>query len=150
MVTDELQFKSFVEGGSKHAVLLAPSQRRRASPLDIHSAITKAGMPHSGDYYKMSTMRVLKHAFDVINWKNGTRFPACESSSELWDILLQADSGAKEGARRTGLLDFEEARKFVCQAQKAYPSYCLCDLSCWLCLAKSELPPKGAKRKHSK
>ena len=78
---------------------------------------------------------MLKHAFDVMNPKNGIRFPACQSTERLWSILLRADAGAKEGAKRAGLTDWETAADFVSQAQKAYPAYVSAT-----CLAGSALP----------
>ena len=84
----------------------------------------------------MRTVVALAHQVDRRNPANHARFPACPLTRQLWDFLLEYDGGCKRGARRFGLSSSESAISFVKEFQKSGCSnYCLCDLTCWCCLA---------------
>jgi len=123
----------------------------RGTVQQLWDALTDedAKPPHSAEYYTMNVFRALRHAFDISAPQRGVRFPACESSSMLWnDILLQYDGGAKRCAALVGLADWRQAAALVKRMQKVVPQYCMCDLACWLCLAKPHiLASRDKKRK---
>ena len=94
-------------------------------------------LPHTGRYYEMSTYRIAKHALACRTCSHGGRplCPSCELSQDLWlERLL--DRGAKAGAKKFGLLRYEDALSFVTLMQRVVPGYCFCDFACFLCLAK--------------
>ena len=94
-------------------------------------------LDHTGSYYEMSIYRIAKHAVASRNSSRGGRLlhPACDLDPDLWEDRL-LDKGALAGARKYGLLRFEDALDFVTCMQTVAPGYCFCDLACFLCLAK--------------
>ena len=130
------------------AELLFKSRDREERPdIDVLiDAIKDTKMEHHGKYYQMSTFRFLRHAIKLASSKSHIRFPACELEPDLWTFLLKYEGGAVDTARELDLLEFAKAEKFVLSMRTCIPSYCLCDLLSWLCLA--DLSDRPCQRKH--
>jgi hypothetical protein len=115
-----------------------------SSTKELWEAITLRGMKkqdrpkilHTGWYYKMQVYRVLRHCFHLSHPRRGRK--PCVSSEYLWHkVLLKYDGGARAAAKTHGLLSWRKAATFVSAMQKGVKRYCMCDVSCWLCLEHS-------------
>ena len=84
----------------------------------------------------MRTLVAIAHQIDTRCPDREVRWKPCPFSKELWEFLMEYDGGSKGGALHFHLRRYKSALAFVTHMQKASPGYCLCDLGCWLCLAK--------------
>ena len=114
---------------------------------DLTEALNGIPILHTSVYYKMAMYRTAKHCIQVSTSKRGPTWPPCEYSEELWDMLLEYDGGSQKGAELFGITSFKDAMAFCEGMRKQIPSYCLCDLSCWLCLASACKSTRTLKRK---
>ena len=135
-----------------HVQQLVPALRGprscRGTVDQLWDAINSCAAPHSGAYYRMQIFRAVRHGYDISKPGRTTRFPACACSELLWDnLLLQHDGGAKKGAELLGMHDWRAAAQLVERIQFVCPSFCMCDLACWLCLGKANIPPPAKRRR---
>ena len=90
---------------------------------------------HLGSYNKMNTYRVCKHAHYRCSPRRSYLKP-CADSKFLWDeVLLKCNGGAKKKSVRHGLRSWKKAKQFCEEFRKVRPSFCMCDLACWICLS---------------
>lgn len=83
----------------------------------------------------MSIARVALHAFEPSgSGHRGRPQLPCNLDQSLWDDA-QMHAGAMSGVLATGLLA-QPAMEVVLGIRKSIPSYCFCDLACFLCLGK--------------
>ena len=112
----------------------------------VTEAVDNTCVLHSGSYYKMSMCRTALHCIRKSNYQGGLAWPPCEYSEDLWTMLLGA-GGSQAGACQFGLTGFADAISFCEDMRKRLPTYCLCDLACWLCLAHDRESARPQKRK---
>jgi hypothetical protein len=76
---------------------------------------------HTGIYYKMQTFRICRHAYHLV------------APEFLWrDVLLKySDGGAN---RKSGVERKQKATRFCHLMRQVQRHFCMCDLSCWICL----------------
>jgi hypothetical protein len=96
---------------------------------------TKVRPGHLRKYYAMQTFRVVRHAHHLSTPGRAPR-PPCPDSKYLWEevLLKYAEGGAITKTRKFGVRSWTKASRFCKLMRKVKSNYCMCDLSCWVCL----------------
>jgi len=91
---------------------------------------------HLGIYYKMQTFRICRHAYYTSSPRRSAQ-KHCPDSKYLWDevLLKYGGGGARKKSVRHGLQSWKKAKRFCDLIRAIKPNFCMCDLSCWICLS---------------
>lgn len=113
---------------------------------DMMTAIRGTAVIHASRCYNMSMFRVACHCIKHSVSNKHSRWPRCPDSVSAWERFLEYEGGAKSGAEMVGLIQYDRAVAFCTGMRRQLPNYCLCDLACWLCLARG-LPVRSSRKR---